>query len=68
MQISLQELTTARGVLRQSHLLIAGVAGLFFGAGNSNTAARLNKITVLITDEIGRVDKLIDGAAKGGKP
>ncbi|MFZ1106838.1 MAG: hypothetical protein WAN43_00635 [Rhodomicrobium sp.] len=68
MQISLQELTTARSFLRQSHLLIAGAAGLFFNAGDSDTAAQLNKITVLLTDEIGHVDKRIDAAAKGGKP
>jgi hypothetical protein len=67
MRISLSELTTARSFLRQGNLLIADVAGLFFSAGGTDGAARLKKINVLITDEIGHVDKLIECAAEGRK-
>ncbi len=67
MQISLQELSTARSFLPQGNLLITDVAGLFFSAGEFDAAARLKKINVLITDEIGHVDKLIECAAEGRK-
>ena len=44
MQLTLPELTAARGFLGQARMLVAGVHSLFFNVGEASTAARLNDI------------------------
>lgn len=66
MKLTLRELNTARGLLRQAHMLIAGVSSLFFNAGDSDASARLNDITTRLTDEISHVEGLIAKPANGG--
>ena len=64
MKLSILELTTARGFLRQAHLLVVGVSGLFFNVGDSKTAARLDDIAGRLTDKIGLIDRLIQSPPK----
>ena len=40
MQLTLPELTAARGFLGQARMLVAGVHSLFFNIGEASTAAR----------------------------
>jgi hypothetical protein len=59
MELTLRELKTARGFLRQAHMLIAQVSSLFFNAGDSGTSARLNDIATRLADEIESVERRI---------
>ncbi len=67
MKLTLQELNTARGFLRQTHMLIAGVSSLFFNVGDGETSARLNDSNNRITDELEYVQRLVDKFSNGGR-
>jgi hypothetical protein len=67
MNLTLRELKASRTFLNQAHLLVAAVRSLFFGAGNGDTAARLNEIATRLDAEIEHVERLIAKAAPNGE-
>ncbi len=67
MNLTLRELKASRTFLNQAHLLVAAVRSLFFGAGNGDTAARMNDIATRLDGEIELVERLIAKAASNGE-
>jgi hypothetical protein len=59
MKLTLQELKASRSFLNQAHILVSAVRALFFGAGQGETAARLNEIAGRLNDEREHVERLI---------
>ncbi len=66
MPLSLQELKASRSFIFQAHMLVSAVRTLFFGAGDGETAARMNGITTRLDDEREHVERLIAKAAPNG--
>ena len=63
MNLTLRELKASKTFLSQAHILVAAVRSQFFGAGDGDTAARLNEIATRLDAEIERVERLIANAA-----
>ena len=57
MELTIRELKAARRYLGRAQMLIVHVSFLFFNAGDSETAARLNDITARLTDEIEGIER-----------
>ncbi len=69
MQLTLPELTAARGFLGQARMLVVGVHSLFFNIGEASTAARLNDIDGRLGDEVQAIDRLIAATStSSGQP
>ena len=66
LELTLPELKRARKFLRQAHMLTTGVSSLFFNAGERESSARLNNITIRLSDEIEKLDRRIEKPARGG--
>ncbi len=66
MNLSTQELKASRSFLRQAHILVGAVRALFFGAGEGETAARLNDIATRLEGETEIVERLLATAPNGG--
>jgi hypothetical protein len=66
MQIPLRELNASRTFLVQAHILVCAVRHVFFGAGDTDTAARLHDIATRLDDEQGHVERLIAKASQNG--
>ncbi len=60
------QLSTAVLLLRQASASVQWVSTLFFGVGDSATAARLNDITARLADEIKHVEDMIPSAQDQG--
>ena len=60
LELTLRELKTAQRYLSKAQALIVHVSFLIFNAGGSEAAARLNDITVRLTDEIESFERLIE--------
>ena len=67
MNLTLRELKASRTFLNQAHLLAAAVRSLFFGAGDGDTAARMNDIVTRLDGEIELVERLIAKATANGE-
>jgi hypothetical protein len=65
MKFTLNELNSAKTLLRSAHMSVAAVASIFFNAGAIEPAARLRSIMDQLAADIGHLDKLI-GAQPGG--
>ena len=60
------QLSTAVLLLRQASASVQWVSTLFFGVGDSATAARLNDITARLTDEVKLAENMIPQAPDQG--
>ncbi len=67
MNLTLPELKASKTFLSQAHILVAAVRSQFFGAGDGETAARLNEIATRLDGEIDLVERLIAKAASNGE-
>jgi hypothetical protein len=65
MNLTLRELKASKTFLSQAHILVAAVRSLFFGAGDGNTAARMNDIATRLDGEVELVERLIAKATNG---
>lgn len=66
MLLTIRELKASQTFLSQAHILVSAVRALFFGAGETERAAKLNAISVLIDDERECVERLIAKGAGNG--
>jgi hypothetical protein len=67
MPITLQDLKTSRSFLSQAHMLVSAVCHVFYGARETDAAARLNEIASRLNAELDFVERLIM-AKPGGEP
>ncbi len=65
MTLTLQELKASRSFITQAHILVSAVRALFFGAGESDTAARMNDIATRLDNERDFIERLIATAPDG---
>jgi hypothetical protein len=65
--ITLQDLRTSRSFLSQAHMLVSAVCHVFYGARETDAAARLNEIASRLNAELDFVERLIM-AKPGGEP
>jgi hypothetical protein len=67
MNLKLSELRSARGLLKNAHMLMADVQSLFHNAGDASTASRLKTISHRIADEIADVDTKISAGERDAR-
>ena len=60
------QISTAVLLLRQASASVQWVSTLFFGVGNSATAARLNDVSARLSDEVKLAENMIPQAPDQG--
>jgi hypothetical protein len=62
--LTIAELTDAQGKLRQAHMLIEAVKGVFLSGAYIEGARMMNEVAHLLDDEVAAISKMIEGLSE----